>query len=120
MGRILSAMIVASIVLCAGGAAAQTAVPAICIYESKSYSEGAYLCVRPSLMLGCAPDNGRAVWKVIADAELSGLCRAGAAPAYAPRRASRRHHWRHTASPTMPRSRASARCFTFNGRNYCE
>src|SRR5579863_9326996 len=33
----------------------------VCLYESKAYSEGAYVCVQKSLMLTCATEGTRAI-----------------------------------------------------------
>src|SRR5262249_62167045 len=51
-------------------AAVQAAGPS-CLYQSRSYSEGAYICVQRSLMQTCASDGA---WRVVIDKELSGRC----------------------------------------------
>lgn len=45
-----------------------------CLYESQSYSAGAYLCVQKSLMLSCFANNGHPTWQVVADKDLNKLC----------------------------------------------
>ncbi len=89
----------------------------LCIYASRSYSEGAYVCAQRALMLNCALDGGRAVWKPVAAPDLSRLCVASAQRAFAPRRAARRV----VAAPIQRSAPAgSAKCFVFNGKQYCE
>ena len=50
-----------------------------CTYSSRSYSDGAFVCVEKSLMLKCAVDDAKATWSVVADKDLSDKCRAPAA-----------------------------------------
>jgi len=57
-----------------------------CLYESQSYSDGAYLCVQKSLMLSCSPNNGRLTWQVVADQDLNNLCLGPFERAYVPLR----------------------------------
>jgi hypothetical protein len=96
-------------------AAAQAAGPT-CLYQSRSYSEGAYICVQRSLMQTCASDGA---WRVVMDRELSDRC---VAPLTftAPRKriVHRARVVRQTV--TAPVETASAKCFVFNGRRYCE
>src|ERR1700709_834304 len=77
--KLAAARLVAALMLGAGQRAQAQApsVPAsapVCIYESESYSDGAYLCIRKGLMLGCATTAGKANWSVVADRELSRHC----------------------------------------------
>ncbi len=104
------------LVVCPGLAAAGPA----CLYESRSYSTGAYICVQKSLMLNCAADGEQATWKLVADRELSERCVAPtvltASPV--PRRHLRpRFARRHEIEPAKE---VSAKCFNFNGKSYCE
>lgn len=50
-----------------------------CTYSSKTYSDGAFVCVEKSLMLKCTVDDARAAWSVVADKDLGDKCRAPAA-----------------------------------------
>lgn len=50
----------------------------VCIYNSKSYSDGAYVCARRSLMQKCVTDGGKAAWTVVEDKDLAAKCRASA------------------------------------------
>jgi hypothetical protein len=104
------------LVVCPGPAAADSA----CLYESRSYSTGAYICVQKSLMLNCTADSERATWKLVADRELSERCVAPTAltASPVPRRHLRpRFARRHEIEPAKE---VSAKCFTFNGKSYCE
>jgi hypothetical protein len=92
----------------------------ICLYQGKSYSEGALVCVQKSLMLNCAVEGTQATWKPVVDPELSQRCVTPAALAYPP--ALHRHHHRMYASrhTIEPARQMAAKCFSFNGRQYCE
>ena len=108
----------------ATGARAQTPSPAssapVCIYESESYSEGAYLCIRKGLMLGCTAGAGRVNWTVAADRELSNLCGGGDYRARLTPRQRYAQRRRPVATAAPPPASASAKCFVFNGKSYCE
>ena len=107
---------------CLGAASAApeggTAGP-VCLYESKAYSEGAFVCVQKSLMLSCVADGGRALWKPIPDKEINDRC---TAPTVhyppEPRPRALRHHY--VARRVHPLVANPAKCFVFNGREYCE
>jgi hypothetical protein len=103
---------------------ARAADPApLCIYEGNSFSEGAHICAESSLMMTCSMAGDRAIWKVVTDREISRLC---ATPSrgetsYRPRR----HVARRSAAVSIPPSisppaAGSAKCFTFNGKRFCE
>ena len=96
-------------------AAVQAAGPS-CLYQSRSYSEGAYICVQRSLMQSCASDGA---WRVVIDKELSDRCVAPLTSAEPRRRIVHRARVvRQTvAAPAEP---GSAKCFVFNGKRYCE
>lgn len=90
----------------------------VCLYQSKSYSEGAFICVQKSLMQTCTSEGARAVWRVVADREISDRCVAPASPAEGRRRMVRRARpVHHAVAPAQP---VSAKCFVFNGKRYCE
>ena len=70
-------------VLCLGCGAAVAAAPEqqagagpVCLYDSKSYSEGAYVCAQKSLMLTCSSDGTRAIWKPVGDRDINERCMA--------------------------------------------
>jgi len=103
-------------------AAAAHAADAACLYQSRSYSEGAYICVQRSLMQTCTSDGGRILWRAVADGELSGRCTAPFSYAEPRRRIVHRARVvRSAAAPAVARAEpASAKCFVFNGKRYCE
>jgi hypothetical protein len=88
----------------------------VCLYESKSYSEGASICARRSLMFNCSASGGRMVWTIVTDQDMVRLC--------ASQPGSRFHVWRARAvsrnPPPAPMAADAAKCFQFNGRKYCE
>jgi len=92
----------------------------LCFYQGRTFSEGAFVCVQKSLMLSCATEGPRGIWRVVADRELSERCVAPTALHYLlpPHRHA---HRTHLARRTIVRARAvSAKCFSFNGKQYCE
>jgi len=97
-----------------------TPAPAVCIYESRSYSDGALICVNRALMLSCSLDSGRASWRPVTDIKLASVCEA---PTVRPRvveaspRPRHRHRLHHAVHVNADRS---AKCFVFNGKQYCE
>lgn len=104
-----------AITLAAGDA---RAADAICLYQSRSYSEGANICVQRSLMQTCTSESGRMVWRVVTDQELGNRC---VAPlAYAEPRRRMVHRTRAVRRTVAPVETASAKCFVFNGKRYCE
>lgn len=97
----------------------QSASP-ICLYDSKSYSDGAYICVQKSMMLTCSSDGTRATWKTVVDREISERCvnpialNAPRLPYRHAHRTRTAHHW------SAPAREVSSKCFSFNGKQYCE
>jgi hypothetical protein len=87
----------------------------VCIYNSRSFSEGASICVQRHLMMNCMLAETRAVWKVVTDRNMRRMCMTPSRPAVEavapPRRLLARR---------MPAPAATAKCFTFNGRRFCE
>jgi hypothetical protein len=78
-----------------------------CIYQSESYSDGAYLCVQRSLMLKCAEDSGRLQWKIVSEPDVSHLCA--------------EHNGRTEYRASLPaRRETSGKCFYFGENRYCE
>lgn len=94
---------------------AQTA--GACLYESKSYSEGASICLRPSLMLSCRLEGARLVWNIVTDQDTIRLC----SPPPVSASYGKPARTRVKAAAPLPRPAAvAAKCFQFNGRTYCE
>jgi hypothetical protein len=120
MLRLYLAVLISAI--CATAALAQSAPSAspVCVYESKSYSDGALLCINSALMLGCSLDGGRASWKPVTDQTLAPVCASSPSRprvVEAPPRPRHRHGIRR---PARVNADGSAKCFVFNGRQYCE
>ena len=91
---------------------------AVCVYETKSYSDGAFICVQKSVMLNCASDGIRATWKLVTEKELNDRCVIPHARAYRPvphDHANRFHRYRVTYT-----ANSAARCFSFRDKRYCE
>ena len=92
----------------------------VCLYESKAFSEGAFVCVQKSLMMACTADGGRMSWKVVADKDITDRCTAPtvqhASPE--PRVYPRWHHY--VMRRSRPPVESPAKCFVFNGVQYCE
>jgi|SRR5579871_3930319 len=91
----------------------------VCLFESKAYSEGAYVCAQKSLMLTCTADGDHVAWKPVADKDLNDRCTAPVVQSYPEPphpRAHRRHFVVHRFSPQV----YPPKCFVFNGREYCE
>jgi hypothetical protein len=87
-----------------------------CIYASRSYSDGAFVCVQKSVALICRSDGGRFTWTTVTDKDLADRCSA-------PAPTVRRHHARiRTAYRVHHRDLMTgpAKCFDFNGKHYCE
>jgi hypothetical protein len=122
MIRALVGLAFASLVVCFGAteASAQPASP-VCVYDSKSYSDGALICVNRALMLSCSLDGVRASWKPVTDTHLASVCEAPSARPRVveapPPRPRHRHGLRH---PPRINASQSAKCFVFNGKQYCE
>jgi hypothetical protein len=118
-------------VFCVAGMAAaapeqKAGVGPVCLYDSRSYSDGAYVCVQKSLMLMCSSDGAKATWKPVADHDLNERCTAPVTldRSPEPHRSTEQHahrHWRHALSHRLrPFAESSARCFVFVGKQYCE
>ena len=90
----------------------------VCLYESKAYSEGAFVCVQKSLMLTCTADGDRVSWKPVADKDINERCTAPTVQhrPEQPRPRIHRRHFVHRAFPFVE----NPKCFVFNGREYCE
>lgn len=94
------------------------AADSVCIYQSRSYSEGAFICVQKSLMQTCTSDGARPVWRIVADKDIADRCVSPLPPAqFRKRMVHRTRISRQAAAPAQPNS---AKCFVFNGKRYCE
>ena len=121
----IRSFVVAACLACASATAVLAqAVPAspACVYENQSYSDGALICIYRSLMLSCSQDGAKASWKPVNNPKLAGVCEASSARprprvVEAPPRPHRRHGLRH---PVRVQADRSAKCFVFNGKQYCE
>ncbi len=56
--------------------AAPPPVALTCVYNSKTYSDGAYVCVNKNLVLMCSADSTKAVWNAATDKDASDKVRA--------------------------------------------
>jgi Protein of unknown function (DUF1496) len=94
------------------------AADSVCLYQSRSYSEGAFICVQKSLMQACTSEGSRLVWRIVADKDIGDRCVTPIPTIEARRRIVRRTRVaRQVVAPTEP---ISAKCFVFNGKRYCE
>ncbi len=109
--------------LCPIQAAAATP---LCIYDGNSFSEGAHICAQASLVMTCSIVADRPVWKVVTDREISRLCVTPSrdATGYRERRHVVRRSPANIAAPPADTAVApgggSGKCFTFNGKRFCE
>lgn len=124
--RIFSFVVVIAIV-CAvstatvrGQSAPSHAATVACIYDDRSFSDGAHICIQKNLMMACTITGEKPVWTLVVDKELNERC-LGPFQLHAADVNERRHHHviRRTARATAITSAAAA-CFTFNGKRYCE
>jgi hypothetical protein len=94
------------------------AADSVCLYQSRSYSEGAFICVQKSLMQACTSEGSRLVWRIVADKDIGDRCVTPIPAIEARKRIVRRTRVaRQVVAPTEP---ISAKCFVFNGKRYCE
>jgi hypothetical protein len=115
------------VLVCIGWSGAGVAAPeqkadagSVCLYESKAYSEGAFVCVQKSLMQTCVADGARMLWKPVAEKEVNDRCPAPTVQYHEPEprvHAHRRHFVVRRFHPPVERP---AKCFVFKGLQYCE
>lgn len=100
-------------------AQAPSASAPLCIYDSKTYSDGAYICAQKSMMLTCQADGAKATWKIVTDKDINDRC---IAPIVRANITEPRVRRRHYVRPVTARVYAdpNAKCFNFNGKRYCE
>lgn len=94
------------------------ATDSVCIYQSRSYSEGAFICVQKSLMQACTFEGGRLVWRIVLDKDVGERCVTSTPSSEANKRTIRRA--RIARQFVTPREPVSAKCFVFNSKRYCE
>jgi hypothetical protein len=115
-------MLVALIVVCGTRAGLAQALQrpgetSLCVYQDRTYSEGAAICPQTRFMLMCSADGARLVWKAVADRAVADRCLRPTVAADLPVRPLHRQRIARTSPPVAG---TSARCFTFNNRQYCE
>ena len=101
-------------------AAAPAPVVLTCVYNSKTYSDGAYVCVNKNLMLSCTADSNKAVWNVATDKDAHDKC---ARTAVHLTKAQRRAIWQRNniRRQITPATNPAPFCFGFDdGPLYCE
>lgn len=98
----------------------QSSAGPACLYGSKSYSNGAYICVQKSLMLTCSSDGMHASWKIVTDRDISERCVTPMAFSVPPSPHRRGYRTRVTHHRIDVGTNSSAKCFDFNGKHYCE
>lgn len=91
-------------------AQATAAQPAVCVFKSESYSEGAMVC-SGRLVLGCITEANRTIWRAVRDQDTAGVCHGRG-------RITQRARLKEPQRPAA--STASGKCFSFNGNQYCE
>ena len=94
------------------------AADSVCVYQSRSYSEGAFVCVQKSLMQSCTADGGRMIWRIVADKDIGDRCTMPIHAVQSRKRAV--HRTRIARQVVAPTQENSAKCFVFNGKRYCE
>lgn len=92
----------------------------VCLYESKAYSEGAFVCVQKSLILTCTAEGPRMSWKLVPDKDINDRCTAPTVQHASPEPHVRPHRHHYMVRRTHPLAASPAKCFVFNGREYCE
>jgi len=92
-----------------------------CLYDGRSFSDGARICIQRNLMMTCTLEAVRPRWTLVLDKELSSNCvtptlREAQFDSGAPR-----PHVRHLRPRIAgPSTIGSPACFTFSGKRYCE
>jgi hypothetical protein len=92
-----------------------------CVYDDRSFSDGAHICVQKNLMMTCTVTAEKSTWTLVVDKDLSERCLVP----FQLHTVDLNSHWRHRvgrrqARAEPPLAPASAACFTFNGKRYCE
>jgi len=93
---------------------------AVCLYGSKAYSEGAFVCVQKSLMLTCVAEGAHLSWKAAPDKDINDRCTASTVQRVAQQPRIHPHWHRYPVRLGHPLVEIPAKCFIFNGVQYCE
>jgi len=96
---------------------------ALCVYHNRSYSDGAHICIQRQLMMTCAAEGGRAIWRMVEDERLARLCASPVATARIAQWEQAAPRWpvnRRQAAAARVNVQGPGKCFTFMGRRYCE
>jgi hypothetical protein len=95
--------------------------PVVCVYDDRSFSDGAHICVQKNLMMTCTVTGEKPVWTLVLDKDLSERCLAPFQLHTTDLNARSHHHAvRRQARADAPLAPTSTPCFTFNGKRYCE
>ncbi|MBI5320489.1 DUF1496 domain-containing protein [Bradyrhizobium sp.] len=118
INRRLALLLLSGWALTLSAAGPAHAADPVCLYQSRTYSEGAFICVQRSLMQSCTSDGSRLVWRIVADKDIGDRC-VSPIPSAQPRKrmVHRTRIARQVVAPAQP---DSAKCFVFNGKRYCE
>lgn len=100
--------------------AAPSQTAPVCIYQSETYSNGAYVCAQRALMQQCSVSGGSANWTIVTDEKLGKLCLAPVARRDSARRVAKLRLHRRAAAAATAVVDPQAKCFNFNGKRYCE
>jgi hypothetical protein len=121
-GRIFCLAVVIAIVSMTSTVRGQPAPSRIvCLYDDRSFSDGADICVQKNLMMTCTITGEKPVWTLVLDKDLSARCLVPFQLHAADLDARWHHHLvRRQARVDAPLAPTSAPCFTFNGKRYCE
>ena len=120
MKRVFLAALSACLWTTAASAQAAPAASPVCVYESRSYSDGALICINRALMLSCSLDGSRASWKPVNDPKLASVCEASRARSRVVEATPRPRHRHGVRHPVKVQADRSPKCFVFNGKQYCE
>jgi hypothetical protein len=92
----------------------------VCLYESKAYSEGAFVCVQKSLILTCTADGAHVSWKPVTEKDINDRCTAPTVQHYPPERHHHSHRPHSVARHVYPPANNQAKCFFVNRMQHCE
>jgi hypothetical protein len=126
-GRIFSSVAVMTIVCFVsatagrGQSAPTRAATVACVYDDRSFSDGAHICIQKNLMMTCTVTGEKPVWTLVVEKELNERCLVPFQLHTADVNERQHYHAvRRTQARVTPTASASAACFTFNGKRYCE
>jgi hypothetical protein len=92
----------------------------VCVYHDRTYSEGAAICPQVRFMLMCTSEHDKLVWRAVTDRSLFDRCLAPTVTAERVRHRPSLSGQRIARTSLAPAVDTSAKCFTFNGKRYCE